>query len=137
MRSAQDGLYVFAMLGGLQATTAESPEVAHDGRADQPRVLTEAVRSINTGIRGFYYAVAALFLFAGPYVCIGATRASSRRCSITASSSRRLPWQSRNMSTCIEEGQGVVLVLAPRERGEEGDPSFSLGEERGYRDLRH
>ena len=38
-------------------------------------VLTEAVRSINTGIRGFYYAVAALFLFAGPYACIAATLA--------------------------------------------------------------
>ena len=37
------------------------------------RVLTEAVRSINNGIRGFYYAMAALFLFAGPYACIAAT----------------------------------------------------------------
>jgi uncharacterized membrane protein len=37
------------------------------------RVLTEAVRSINQGIRGFYYAIASLFLFAGPYVCIVAT----------------------------------------------------------------
>ena len=36
-------------------------------------VLTEAVRSINNGIRGFYYAIAALFLFAGPYVSIAAT----------------------------------------------------------------
>lgn len=36
-------------------------------------VLTEAVRSINNGIRGFYYAIAALFLFSGPYVCIAAT----------------------------------------------------------------
>jgi uncharacterized membrane protein len=38
-------------------------------------VLTEAVRSINTGIRGFYYAIAALFLFAGPYAAIAATLA--------------------------------------------------------------
>ncbi len=29
------------------------------------RVLTEAVRSINSGIRGFYYSIAALFLFTG------------------------------------------------------------------------
>ena len=42
------------------------------GRQD-PVVLTEAVRSINNGIRGFYYAIAALFLFAGPYAAISAT----------------------------------------------------------------
>ena len=42
--------------------------------ADQTaRVLTEAVKSINNGIRGFYYAVASLFLFAGATTCIVAT----------------------------------------------------------------
>ena len=66
--------YTFAMLGGLQATRAESPEATVMGEQSAV-VLTEAVRSINSGIRGFYYAVAALFLFAGPYVAIGATLA--------------------------------------------------------------
>ena len=64
--------YVFAMLGGLQATPAQSPETRILGE-QTAIVLTEAVRSINTGIRGFYYAIAALFLFAGPFMCIGAT----------------------------------------------------------------
>jgi uncharacterized membrane protein len=66
--------YTFAMLGGLQATRAESPEGKIMGEQSAV-VLTEAVRSINTGIRGFYYAIAALFLFAGPYACIAATLA--------------------------------------------------------------
>lgn len=66
--------YVFAMLGGLQATRADSPEARIMGDHSAV-VLTEAVRSINTGIRGFYYAVAALFLFSGPYIAIAATLA--------------------------------------------------------------
>ena len=64
--------YTFAMLGGLQATRADTPEARIMGEQSAV-VLTEAVRSINTGIRGYYYAVAALFLFAGPYACIAAT----------------------------------------------------------------
>jgi uncharacterized membrane protein len=64
--------YTFAMLGGLQATKADSVEARIMGEQSAV-VLTEAVRSINTGIRGYYYAVAALFLFAGPYVCMAAT----------------------------------------------------------------
>lgn len=64
--------YTFAMLGGLQDAPAETPE-AKIMIEQSATVLTEAVRSINTGIRGFYYAVAALFLFAGPWPCIAAT----------------------------------------------------------------
>jgi uncharacterized membrane protein len=66
--------YTFAMLGGLQATRADSLEARVMGEQSAV-VLTEAVRSINSGIRGFYYAVASLFLFAGPYVAIVATLA--------------------------------------------------------------
>jgi uncharacterized membrane protein len=64
--------YTFALLGGLQEAPAMSPEckVMVEQTAT---VLTEAVRSINNGIRGFYFAIAALFLFAGPYVSIGMT----------------------------------------------------------------
>jgi uncharacterized membrane protein len=64
--------YTFAMLGGLQATRADSVEAKVMGEQSAV-VLTEAVRSINAGIRGFYYAIAMLFLFAGPFVCITAT----------------------------------------------------------------
>ena len=66
--------YTFAMLGGLQATKADSPQARVMGEQSAV-VLTEAVRSINTGIRGYYYAVAAMFLFAGPWACIAATLA--------------------------------------------------------------
>lgn len=64
--------YVFAMMGGLQASPAQSPETLIMGEQTAV-VLTEAVRSINNGIRGFYYSIAALFLFAGPYPCMIAT----------------------------------------------------------------
>jgi uncharacterized membrane protein len=64
--------YVFAMLGGLDAMAPQSPD-ANLLAEHTARVLTEAVHSINNGIRGFYYTVAALFLFAGPMVCIAAT----------------------------------------------------------------
>ena len=64
--------YVFAMMGGLDIDALPTPEVGE--MADQTaRVLTEAVKSINNGIRGFYYAIAVLFLFAGPMACIVAT----------------------------------------------------------------
>ena len=64
--------YTFALLGGLQEAPAKAPEskVMVEQTAT---VLTEAVRSINNGIRGFYFAIAGLFLFAGPYVSIGMT----------------------------------------------------------------
>jgi uncharacterized membrane protein len=64
--------YTFALLGGL----AEAPAAAPESKVmveQAATVLTEAVRSINNGIRGFYFAIAGLFLFAGPYICIGAT----------------------------------------------------------------
>jgi uncharacterized membrane protein len=66
--------YTFAMLGGLQATPADT-EASRIMGEQSAVVLTEAVRSINNGIRGFYYAIAALFLFAGPYAAICATAA--------------------------------------------------------------
>ena len=66
--------YTFAMLGGLQATPADT-EASRIMGEQSAVVLTEAVRSINNGIRGFYYAIAALFLFAGPYAAIYATAA--------------------------------------------------------------
>jgi uncharacterized membrane protein len=64
--------YTFALLGGLQAASSSSPE-SRVMVEQVATVLTEAVRSINNGIRGFYYAIAALFLFVGPLICIAAT----------------------------------------------------------------
>jgi uncharacterized membrane protein len=64
--------YTFAMIGGLPEAPCDDAEsqVMIDQTA---MVLTEAVKSLNNGIRGFYFAVAALFLFAGPIVSIGVT----------------------------------------------------------------
>ena len=65
-------IYTAAMLGGLPIDPPKGPR--RDGLVDATAtVLTEAVKSFNSGIRGFYFAVAALFLFAGPLPCIGAT----------------------------------------------------------------
>ena len=61
--------YTIAMIGGLNEarTKNSSSEVMI---AQTAMVLTESVKSLNHGIRGYYYAVAALFLFAGPYSAI-------------------------------------------------------------------
>jgi uncharacterized membrane protein len=64
--------YTLAMIGGLP----ESP--SGDAHAlvminQTAIVLTDAVKSLNNGIRGFYFAIAALFLLAGPIFSIIAT----------------------------------------------------------------
>lgn len=64
--------YTFALLGGLEEAPADTPE-SRIMSEQAATVLTEAVRSINNGIRGYYYAIASLFLFVGPYAAIGAT----------------------------------------------------------------
>jgi len=64
--------YTYALLGGLEAAPAKSPQALIMGE-QAAIVLTEAVRSMNAGIRGFYYAVAMLFLFVGPYAAMAAT----------------------------------------------------------------
>ncbi len=61
--------YTMAMIGGLPEApcTDKHSQVMIDQTAI---VLTNSVKSLNNGIRGFYFAVAALFLFAGPIVSI-------------------------------------------------------------------
>lgn len=61
--------YTFALIGGLGAAPETSAE-AKAMTASTATVLTEAVKSLNNGIRGYYFAVAALFLFAGPATCM-------------------------------------------------------------------
>ena len=65
-------IYMIALAGGLPDHTEETPEVLAQIEATAT-VLTEAVRSFNNGIRGYYYAVAALFIMLGPIACIMAT----------------------------------------------------------------
>jgi uncharacterized membrane protein len=64
--------YTLAMIGGLPEAPSEDQhsQVMIDQTAT---VLTESVKSLNNGIRGFYFAIAALFLFAGPVVSICVT----------------------------------------------------------------
>jgi uncharacterized membrane protein len=61
--------YTLAMIGGLteaKISNAHSQVMI----AQTAAVLTASVMSLNNGIRGFYFAVAALFLFVGPYVAM-------------------------------------------------------------------
>ncbi len=64
--------YALAMMGGLDDAPAATPQ-AQVMIAQTATVITEAVSSMNNGIRGFYFAMAALFLFAGPTTSIVAT----------------------------------------------------------------
>ena len=58
--------YTIAMIGGLnEARTANAHSQVMI--AQTAVVLTESVKSLNNGIRGYYFAVASLFLFAGPW----------------------------------------------------------------------
>jgi uncharacterized membrane protein len=64
--------YTMAMIGSLPDAPCEDSQA--QTMIDQTAVvLTDAVKSLNNGIRGFYFAVAALFLFAGPFVSIAVT----------------------------------------------------------------
>ncbi len=64
--------YTLAMIGGLDEAPAATPQ-SEVMIAQTATVLTEALKSMNNGIRGYYFAVAGLFLFAGPFVSIIAT----------------------------------------------------------------
>lgn len=65
-------IYVLALVGALPegklTPNAERCRIAMVD--DAATVLTEALVTFNFGIRGYYYAVAALGLFVSPWVCI-------------------------------------------------------------------
>ena len=65
-------IYTVALTGGLPEQAEETPLLKAQIEATAV-VLSEAIRSFNNGIRGFYYAVAALFLLVGPLACMVAT----------------------------------------------------------------
>jgi len=65
-------IYTVALMGGLPEQAPMTPALTIQSQATAT-VLSEAIRSFNNGIRGYYYAVAALFLLAGPVACISAT----------------------------------------------------------------
>ncbi len=65
-------IYTVALVGGLPEKSQQhkNHEILVEAAAT---VLTQAVRSFNSGIRGFYYTVAALCLFIDAYAAICAT----------------------------------------------------------------
>jgi uncharacterized membrane protein len=64
--------YTLAMIGALRDAPGDD-EASRVMIKETATVMTEAVQSLNTGIRGYYFAVAAVFLFAGPAASIAAT----------------------------------------------------------------
>lgn len=66
--------YTLAMIGGLDDAPADTPQAAVM-TAQTATVLTEAVKSMNSGIRGYFFAVAGFMLFAGPAISVICTLA--------------------------------------------------------------
>ncbi|HEY5363878.1 MAG TPA: DUF599 family protein [Aestuariivirga sp.] len=66
--------YTLAMIGGLDDAPADTPQAAVM-TAQTATVLTEAVKSLNSGIRGYFFAVAGFMLFAGPTISVICTLA--------------------------------------------------------------
>lgn len=96
--------YTLAMIGALPE--APSSDEHSQGMIDQTAmVLTDAVKSLNNGIRGFYFAVAALFLFAGPMVSIV----------VTLSVSLLLYWR-QGLSTVALAIERYVDAMAKRQQ---------------------
>ena len=65
-------IYVIALMGALpdgQTSDAQAPGLPEmvNGAAT---VLTEALKTFNFGIRGYYYFIASLGLFVSPYACL-------------------------------------------------------------------
>ena len=65
-------IYTIALLGALP-DISEGCETHDDMVAATTKVLSEAIKTLNFGIRGYYYAIATLFIFASPYACMAAT----------------------------------------------------------------
>ena len=65
-------IYVLALVGGLPETTTSDAQIAaRDVMVHEASVvLSEALKTFNFGIRGYYYFVSALGLFVSPYLCI-------------------------------------------------------------------
>jgi uncharacterized membrane protein len=65
-------IYTIALIGALPDISDDCP--THDQMvASASRVLSEAIKTFNFGIRGYYYAIASLCMLASPYVSMAAT----------------------------------------------------------------
>lgn len=65
-------IYAIALIGALPETPVEN-EKLEALIENTTEVLSEALKSFNFGIRGFYYAIAAMGLFVSPFTCLAAT----------------------------------------------------------------
>lgn len=65
-------LYSIALIGALPESASAS-EAYEDLTSDTTTVLTQALKTFNFGIRGYYYAMASMCLFVSPMLCIIAT----------------------------------------------------------------
>ena len=68
-------VYAIAMIGALPVVKGSNKvDYAEDNLQqlidDTTTVMTESLKTFNFGIRGYYYAIAAMFLFVSPYACI-------------------------------------------------------------------
>ena len=68
-------IYVLALIGALPEGPLDPDEDARREAmvASTAVVLSEALKTFNFGIRGYYYAVASLGLFVSPYLCLALT----------------------------------------------------------------
>ncbi|MEL6172500.1 MAG: DUF599 family protein [Pseudomonadota bacterium] len=68
-------IYVLALVGALPEGKLDHAQQIHSEVmvSSASIVLTEALKTFNFGIRGYYYFVAALGLFISPYLCIALT----------------------------------------------------------------
>ncbi len=65
-------IYTTSLLGALPDISENCP--THDDMVDAiTMVLSEAIRTLNFGIRGYYYSIAAVCLLISPSLCISAT----------------------------------------------------------------
>lgn len=68
-------IYVLALVGALPEGQLDDAQKKQSDVMVRSAsiVLTEALKTFNFGIRGYYYFVAALGLFVSPYLCVGLT----------------------------------------------------------------
>jgi len=71
-------VYAIALIGALPVVTGDQANNYAPVRLqalieDTTTVLTESLKTFNFGIRGYYYAIAAMFLFVSPVACIAVT----------------------------------------------------------------
>lgn len=65
-------IYATALIGALPDISENCP--THDAMVESTTtVLSEAVQTLNFGIRGYYYTIAMLCIFISPHACILAT----------------------------------------------------------------